>query len=447
MLLTFKLNILRSVVMLSCSLILISYQSVVAQEVTSKPQQPPMGASIVALDGVAAVVNEGVVLQSELADEIRTITKRLQESGTQMPPQEVLVQQILERLVIQQIQLQRAARTGIQIPDEALNNALSQIASRNGITLVQLPQMLAQDGVNYAIFREEVRKQMIIERLRQRDVLARIAVSEREIKNFLERQKKENGSEYNLSHILISVPAGAMSNEVNAAEDKIIALYERAQNGENFAKLAVANSNGQQALQGGNIGWRKGGELPTLFAEVVPAMQVGDVSEPIRGGSGFHLIRVDEVRGQTQSFEDQSKIRHILIKTSEIKDSDTAKQQLIMIRQQIIDGESFTTVATAVSEDPGSAIKGGDLGWTGPGIFVPEFQAMADSLAIGQLSQPFASPFGWHILEVTGRRTFDTTAEIQQREAIMAIRNAKLEEETELWIRRTRDEAFVEYRL
>ncbi len=447
MLLIPTLSFLRSATIVSCGFILLGYQSASAQETTNTAELPRVSASMLELDGVAAVVNDGVVLQSELTDEIRNITKRLEESGTQMPPQDVLIQQILERLVIQQIQLQRAGRTGIQIPNEALNNALSEIATRNGITLVQLPQMLAQEGINYAIFREEVRKQMIVERLRQRDVLARIAVSEREIENYLERQAKENSSEYKLSHILISIPAGATTDELNAAEEKVNALYERAQNGENFAKLAVANSNGQQALQGGDIGWRKGGELPTLFAQVVPAMQEGDVSEPIRGGSGFHIIRVEEIRGKTQSFEEQTKIRHILIKTTEIKDSDTAKQQLTKIRDQIVEGEDFATVATAVSEDPGSAAKGGDLGWTGPGIFVPEFQAMADSLEMWQLSEPFASPFGWHILEVRGRRTFDTTAEIQKRGAIMAIRNAKLEEETELWIRRIRDEAFVEYRL
>jgi len=297
------------------------------------------------------------------------------------------------------------------------------------------------------VFREEVRKQMIVDRLRQRDVLARIAVSEREIDNYIERQSKEANVEYKISHILISLPSGASSEEVAAAEQKAQDLYERIRNGENFGQLAIGNSDGQQALAGGLIGWRKSGELPTLFAQVVPAMQIGDVSEPVRGGSGFHLIRLDDSRGQTQSFEEQSQIRHILIKTTEIKDSDTAKQQLIKIRQQIVAGADFATIATAVSEDPGSAAKGGDLGWTGPGIFVPEFQAVADSLPIGQLSEPFQSPFGWHILEVMGRRTYDTTDDIQRREAIMAIRNAKLEEETELWVRRIRDEAFVEYRL
>ena len=434
-------------IIISAGFALFNYLPASAQDTINLPEDLVTEASRVPLDGVAAVVNDGVVLNSELADEVKTITQRLKKNATKMPPNDVLVQQILERLVIQQIQLQRAGRTGIQISDEALNNALSQIASRNEITLLELPEMLAEEGINYAIFREEVRKQMIVERLRQRDVLGRIAVSEREIENYLERQKKNNNDEYKLSHILISLPPGATTSQVKSAEEKITDLYERSKDGEIFSELAIAYSNGQQALQGGNIGWRKAGELPTLFAEVVPAMSEGIVSAPIRGGSGFHLIRVDEIRGKTQSFEEQSKIRHILIKTSEIKDGDTAKQQLTKIRQQIIAGENFATIATAVSEDPGSATKGGELGWSGPGIFVPEFQRMSDSLEIGELSEPFESPFGWHVLEVMGRRTFDTTAETQKRGAVMAIRNAKLEEETELWIRRIRDEAFVEYRL
>jgi peptidyl-prolyl cis-trans isomerase SurA len=307
--------------------------------------------------------------------------------------------------------------------------------------------MLGQEGISYPVFREEVRKQMIVDRLRQRDVLSRIAVTEREIENYMERESRDNNSEYNISHILISLPSGATSAEIGQAEDRVNNLYLQLQDGADFAELAIANSDGQQALDGGNIGWRKSGELPTLFADIVPTMTPGEVAKPIRGGSGFHLIKLDEVRGEVKSFEDQSKIRHILIKTTEVKDGDTAKQQLMEIRQQIIDGEDFATIATAVSEDPGSAANGGDLGWIGPGIFVPEFQAMADSLPIGELSEPFPSPFGWHILEVTGRRTYDTTEDLQKREAVMAIRNAKLEEETELWIRRIRDEAFVEYRI
>jgi len=420
--------------------------NVYAQEEATAPAVDNTG-RLVALDGIAAVVNDGVVLQSELVEEMRNISAQLQQSGTPLPPNDIFATQVLERLVIQQIQLQRAARTGIVVSDEELNQMMASIAQRNNLTLTQLPDSLAAEGLDYGVFRENVRTQITVDRLRQRDVLSRIAVSPREIDNYLERLQRSDNVEYNISHILISLPAGATPEQIEAAEEKVGKLYLRATEGEDFAELAVANSDSQQALEGGLIGWRKGSELPTLFAEVVPGMTLETVSEPIRGGSGFHLIRLNETRGRDPVMEDQMRVRHILIKTTEIKDDDTAKQQLIKLRKQILDGEDFGTIATAVSEDPGSAAKGGDLGWVGPGVFVPEFEQTAMSLEIGELSEPFASPFGWHILEVLGRRTYDMTDDMQRREAIMAIRNAKLEEETELWIRRIRDEAFVEYRL
>ena len=400
------------------------------------------------LDAVVAVVNDGIVLQSELDREIAMISARLRATGTPAPPADVLRQQVLERLVVQQIQLQRAERTGIQISDEELNNALANLAERNGTTLTQLPAALEADGMDYGEFRQEIRKQMVMERLRSRDVMSRIAVSPREIANYLERSAKNRGQEYNFSHILIAIPSDGTPEDVAAAEKKVNDIFERAQNGEDFAKLAVSYSDGQQALEGGLIGWRSGSELPSLFAEMIPAMEVAQVSEPLRGGSGFHLIRLNEIRGQDKMMEEQSNIRHILIKTTEIKDSDTAKQQILEIRQQIVEeGEDFATVATAVSEDPGSAANGGELGWTNTQVFVPEFREVADTIEIGEVSEAFESPFGWHILEVLGRRDFDMTDDVRQREAIMAVRNAKLEEETELWVRRIRDEAFVEYRL
>jgi len=401
----------------------------------------------VALDAIAAVVNDGVVLQSELVEEIDNVAAQLQRSGTPLPPQEVMIEQVLERLVIQQIQLQRAERTGIVISDEELNETLAMLASRNNLTLTQLPESLAAEGIDYGLFRESIRKQLTVERLRQRDVLGRIAVSPRELENYIERLQSSDNTEYNISHILVSVPSGATPEQIENAEDEINDILKRARNGEDFAELAVTFSDSQQALEGGQIGWRKGADLPTLFAEYVPAMQVGDISDPIRAGSGLHLIRLNDKRGREQVMEDQMHLRHILIKTTEIKDDDTARQQLLKLRQQILDGEDFATVATAVSEDPGSGAKGGDLGWNGPGVFVPEFEMMASTLEIGEISQPFSSPFGWHIMELLGRRSYDTTDELQRREAIMAIRGAKFEEETELWVRRIRDEAFVEYRL
>ena len=401
------------------------------------------------LDGIAAIVNEGVVLKSELQLELEAITQRLEAQGTQPPPPNQLVPQVLERLVIQEIQLQRAGRVGIQISDETLNQALANMAERNGVSIAQLPAALASEGIDYATYREDLRDQLAIEQLRQRDVVSRIAVTPRELDEYLERQEGREvfNQEFKLSQILIATSANASPEDLAAAEARIEELYRRASAGEPFNELAVAFSDGQQALNGGDLGWRRGDELPTLFAEVVPGMQMGQVSEPIRSGSGYHLVRLDDRRGGDPIMENQIRARHILITTNEVLDDETARQKLEEIRAQILAGDDFAAVAKVVSEDPGSAVEGGDLGWSNPGVFVPEFQAMAERLPIGELSEPFKTPFGWHILEVTDRRIQDTTEDVKRQRAVMAIRNSKLGEESELWARRLRDEAFVEYRL
>ena len=401
------------------------------------------------LDGIAAIVNDGVVLKSELALQAAMIQRRLMEENTQLPPPDVLAGQVLERLVIMQLQLQRAERLGVEVTDEALNMALSDVARRNNVSLTQLPEILAQDGVDYAGYRSEMREQLVIEQLRQRDVMSRIVVTPRELEDYLERQegKAHINQEFKLSHILVSVSATATPEEVDQGQTQALEIFERLQAGGDFAELAVSYSDGQSALEGGAIGWRRGDQLPTLFADIIPGMQPGQFSEPIRSASGYHFIKLDEIRGGEIIIEDQTHLRHILIVPNEILDDENARQRLIIIREQIVEGDDFEAIATVVSEDPGSAANGGDLGWNGPDTFVPEFQAVVGSLEIGELSEPFRSPFGWHIVEVLGRRQHDTTEDVQRQQALMALRMNKLEEETELWVRRLRDEAFVEYML
>lgn len=401
------------------------------------------------LDSIAAVVNDGVVLTSELKIEIQRIVSRLEAQGTQVPPMNQLAPQILERLVIRRIQLQRAERIGMQIPDETLNIALADIAERNGVSLTDLPEMLRQEGIDYSNYRMEMRDQLIVEQLRQRDVIGSINVTPRELEDYLERQegRATRNVEFKLSHILVSTSANADPENVATAEKKAWEIYESASNGEPFAELAVTFSDGQQALEGGDMGWRKGEELPTLFADIVPGLEIGQVGEPIRSASGFHLVRLDDRRGADPIMESQTRARHILVTVNEVLDNEAARQKLTEVRQQIIDGDSFEAVAKVVSEDPGSAINGGDLGWNGPDMFVPEFQAVCDQLEIDEISDPFRSGFGWHIIQLLGRRVHDTTDEVMRQEAMMAIRNSKLSEETELWARRLRDQAFVEYRL
>lgn len=402
------------------------------------------------LDRIAAVVNDGVVLSSELDEQIAMVSERLRDQKLELPPENVLRQQVLERLVLQEIQMQRADRAGLKIPDETLNNALEEVAQRNRIPLSQLPQELAAQGIDYAGYRDAMRKELTLSLLRQRDVLQRISVTPREIDQYLERQKNapSEASEYNVSHILIAVPQAASPEQLEEAGKKAERVYEEAKGGEDFAKLALANSNSQTALDGGALGWRKGTELPTFLAEVIAKLKPGEVSEPLRTPTGYHLIKLNEVRGsEGQVIVDQRHARHILMKTNELQDDATVRQKLGAIRDRILAGEDFAGLAATTSEDPGSAVEGGDLGWSGPGSFVPEFEKVLDRLQENEISEPFRTQYGWHIVQLLGRRQFDSTDELKRRRVAEQIRASRADEETELWLRRLRDEAYVEYKL
>ena len=404
----------------------------------------------VLLDRIAATVNEGVVLQSELDEQMIIITERLKEQKLELPPQNVLRKQVLDRLVLQELQMQRADRAGIKVPDETLNNALNDVATQNQIKLTDLPDALAAQGIDYAGYRDTLRKELAMQILRQRDVIGRINVSPREIEQFLERQKKmpSESNEYNVSHILIAVPQAATPEELDEATKKADEVYQKATGGEDFARLAVQYSNSQTALEGGSLGWRKGSELPTFLGEVIAGMKTGDVTKPLRTPSGFHILRLNEMRGNQQVITNQVHVRHILIKPNELQDDATVQQKLVSIRDRILNkGENFAAVASVVSEDPGSAAEGGDMGWTNPGAYVPEFEKQVAQLQPEEISQPFRTQFGWHIVQLMGRRQFDATQDMMRQQAFQRLREAKADEETELWLRRLRDEAYVEYKL
>jgi len=402
------------------------------------------------LDRVAATVNEGVVLSSELDEQMAIISERLRAQKQQLPPQNVLRTQVLDRLVLQELQMQRANRAGIKVSDETLNNALRDVAEQNKIPLADLPAALAQQGIDYAGYREGIRKELAMQILRQRDVIGRINVSPREIDQFLERQKKmpSESNEYDVSHILIAVPQAATPEELDNATKRADEVYKRATAGEDFGQLAVSFSNAQTALEGGKLGWRKGSELPTFLGEAIAGMKAGDITKPMRTPSGFHIVKLNETRGNAQVIVNQVHARHILIKPNELQDDATVQQKLMTIRDRIVNkGESFTAVASVVSEDPGSSAEGGDLGWSGPGAFVPEFEKQLAQLQPDEISQPFRTQFGWHIIQLLGRRQFDTTDDVRRQRAFTALRESKADEETELWLRRLRDEAYVEYKL
>src|SRR6266513_891651 len=373
------------------------------------------------LDRVAAIVNEGVVLNSELDAQVEAVSGRLRQQKLELPPQNVLRQQVLERLVLQEIQMQRANRAGVKVSDETVNAALQDVAKRNGMTLSQLPDALAKQGEDYASYRDELRKEITLSLLRQRDVLQHISVTPREIDQFLEKQAKtpSERNEYNVSHILIAVAQDASPAQLEQAAKRAADVYQRAKGGEDFAKLAVAYSNSQTALEG----------------------------DALRTPTGYHIIRLNEVRGASEkAVEDQVHVRHILMKTTELADDATVRQKLTALRERIRKGEDFAGLAQTTSEDPGSAAEGGDLGWAGPGTFAPEFEQAIAGLKDNEISEPFHTQFGWHIAQLLGHRRFDNTDELKRRQAMEAIRAGKADEETELWLRRMRDEAFVEFK-
>ncbi len=403
----------------------------------------------VSLDRVVAVVNDGIVLQSALDQQVQAVTLRLQNAGQQMPPRDILRQQVLERLVLQELQIQRADRAGIKVSDEQLNQTLTEVAARNNVKFSDLPAALEAQGINYRTYREEVRQEMLLGQLRQRDVYSRIYISPREVDQCVAKAlaAPEDRLEYDVAHILVAVPATATPQQIEERTARAQGVYERAKRGEDFSDLAVSYSDAGTALDGGKLGWRKVSQLPSIVAEVVPGMKPGEVSEIIRTPSGLHIFKLIDTRStQPAALVAQVHARHILMQTNAIEDDETVRQKLQQIRDRIVKGEDFAAIASVSSVDPGSATRGGDLGWTGPGSFVPEFEKQVDALDINEISEPFKTQFGWHIVQLLGRRTYDASEDATRNKCVQQMRESRADEETELWLRRLRDEAYVEYR-
>jgi peptidyl-prolyl cis-trans isomerase SurA len=415
----------------------------------SQAQTRDIGVHGELLDRIAAVVNDGLVLKSELDAQLDSVTKRLVDQKVELPSQSVLRQQVLDRLIVQEIEMQRAKHVGLSITDEQLNSALQEIAGRNKIPFDQLPTALSAQGIDYKQYRESMRKEITLSQLRQRDVIAHINVTPHEMEQYLGRQQNAaSNDEFNVSHILLSLPAAATPQQLEEISKKAHDLSTRAAGGEDFGQLAIANSNSQTALDGGTLGWRKGGQLPQFILDLVVKMKPGQVSDPVRTPSGFHIVKLNERRGgEAQVIINQIHVRHILMKTNELDDDETVRQKLSKLRERIEKGEDFAGIAATASEDPGSAPDGGDLGWTGPGTFVPEFDKAVASLKDNEISEPFKTRYGWHIVQLLGNRTYDSTDDVRRQKAYAAIRESKADEETELWLRQLRDEAFVESKM
>ncbi|MDC0088985.1 peptidylprolyl isomerase [Porticoccaceae bacterium] len=398
------------------------------------------------LDRVVAVVDEDVVLESEVQRRLATIYTQIKQSGTQPPPQDILVQQVLERLISERLQLNMGYNAGIRITDTELNDAMARIAVGNQLTMEQYIEQIHASGSTLSNVRDEIRDEMILMRVQQGQVMRRIRISNQELDNFLNSEEGRfmTSPDVNVGHILLPVPSGKSSDEVNAILERAQSLLSEAQNGTDFRQLAIANSADQTALQGGDLGWRKMAQLPGVFIEAVEKLDIGQISDPIRSDAGYHLIKLYERRGGGEQLIEQHFARHILIKPNEIRDEATAVSQLNELRERIQADEDFALLAKEFSEDPGSALNGGELGWSTPGMFVPEFEQTMGSIELNEVSAPFLSQFGWHILQVTERRKQDFSENITRNRAQNLLRQRKYEEELQVWLQEIRDEAFVE---
>jgi peptidyl-prolyl cis-trans isomerase SurA len=401
------------------------------------------------LDAIVAVVNDDVVVQSELKHETDLVIPQLHQQGTAVPPSDQLRKQVLERLIVKRLQQQRAKQLGISVDDSTLTETLNNIASRNGMTLQELQATLEAGGIRFADFREDTRMQILTGRLQNQEVASNIQVSNQEIDRFL---KKGAGQlvpreQVRLAHILVALPDNPTPAQEAQAEAKARSVVAKLRGGADFAAVAAASSDGRSALQGGDLGWFEMAAVPTLVGDRAQTMAKGEVTDPLRSPSGFNIIKLTDIKGGLPGNVTQTHARHILVRTNEIVSDDDAKLRLAQLRQRIVGGDDFATLARAHSDDTGSALKGGDLGWASPGDTVPEFEEAMGKLAPNEVSEPFKSPFGWHIVQVLERRSQDTTEELLRLKAKETIQRRKAEEATEAWLKRLRDEAYVEVRL
>ena len=399
-------------------------------------------------DSIVAVVADEVITAYELRNRLASALKQLQKQGTPLPPQDVLERQMLERLIMDRAQLQYAKESGLKIDDLQLDQAIGRISANNKLTPQQFRQALEKDGITYSKFREEIRGEMTMARLREREVDSKLVVSDGEIDNHLANQAATGSAEeYQLAHILLRAPESASPEQLQKLRLRGEQALKRARAGENFAELAAAFSDAPEALQGGDIGWRSLDRMPGLYADAARKLGVGEVSDLLRSSAGFHVVKLLSKRGGSAAASiQQTHARHILIRVNEVVSEDEARRKLENVRERIVNGVDFAEQARLYSQD-GSAAKGGDLGWLNPGDTVPEFERAMDILKDNELSPVVQSPFGMHLIQVTERRQRDVSAERQRGVARQAIRERKLDEAYQDWLRQLRDRTYVENRL
>lgn len=401
------------------------------------------------IDRIAAVVNQDVVLASEVLDRYQAVVNRLAADGRELPPRDAIMEQILERLIVENIQMQEAARRGIEVDDETLTAAVTEFAAQSGMTIDAFIETLDAEGVSYRAFRDQVRQQITIERVQRDAVNRRVYILPQDIDEVLASPffAEHISDEYRLGHILLLVESGAGAAAAQAVTDQAEALVADIRGGADFGALAVEHSAASTALEGGDLGWRKASRIPSLFTEAVADMSIGDVRGPIRNASGLHIIKLLDQRGASQQVADETLVRHILLKPSAIRSDEESRALAGELRGRIQAGEDFADLAQEFSDDPGSALAGGDLGWRKKQDLVPEFQVVMESTETGALSEPFRTAFGWHVLQVQDRRREDASDEARRDYATRMLHAQRFEERLAEWLREIRDEAFVEVRL
>lgn len=411
---------------------------------TTLATTPNTQAATEILDQVVAIVDDDVIMASELRSRLAAVTESMEARAMEMPPEDELIRQTLDRLILESIQIQKGKRVGVRISDAQLNAAMGRIAGQNNMSLDQFRQRLEIEGQSYLQMREDIRREMVLQRVQSGNVNQRIQITPQEVDNFLATQEgqKLTQAEYRLVHALLPIAPNATQRTISDAEAHVNALFARIQAGEPF-DTAVSSSSSEYTFSGGDLGWRKLSDLPSLFADVAPGLKVGETSKAIRSESGFHLVNLQDMKGGEQMVA-QTEVRHILLKPSEILNDEQAKELIVQIKDRIAAGEDFAELAKEYSEDIGSAQEGGELGWTNPGQMVPEFEQEMGKTEIGSVSNPVRSQFGWHLLEITGRRDQDMTELAVRGKAQDFLHQRKFQEELDAWLQRIRDEAFVD---
>lgn len=398
------------------------------------------------LDRVAAIVDNDVVMYSQYKTRLNEVLQTIRKRGVELPPEDVLRQQVMDRLIIDALQLQIAERSGIRVTDEELAESMATIAERNGLTQHEFEQALTADGLTLQDAQEQIRQEMMISRVRQYRVAERIQVTDQEVQNFLSSDlgKMQLAEEFLLANILIPVPDAATSEDLAKAEKTVATVVEQLEKGADFSQLAMTYSASENALEGGEMGWRKAAQLPPPFDRMLSSMSVGQVTQPTRTAGGIIMLKLLDKRGDEVMYRDEVHVRHILLKPSEIRSPEETKKLAARLYERLRSGEDFAELAKQFSEDPGSALNGGDLNWIDPNALVPAFREEMARTAIGELSKPFESQFGWHVLQVLDRRSTDSSVQMREQQAINLLRNRKYDEELQLWLRQIRDEAYVE---